>query len=264
MPATAAPSTLLAVTTSTLRPFWLFSRLRRRPLTDDQKRTLQTELPFVASMPDGDRERFHRHVELFLQTKRIEGIGIDVTDDMRLVIAGCAARLSRNLDFSLYDGISSVVVYPTAVEVPGLQRGPTGYDVDDKTTAAHGVHLSQGAVVLSWAAVAAGLRNTGDGHDTALHEFAHAIDARDGGHDGTPPLSVRASREWARVFAPRFRALQDKPWANVMRAYGATNEAEFFAVAAETFFEKPNALRRKAPDLYAALAGYFDVDPAAR
>lgn len=47
-----------------------------------------------------------------------------------------------------------------------------------------------------------------------------------------------------------------------MDPYGATNPAEFFAVATETFFEKPHQLRKKKPDLYDLLAEFYGVDPA--
>lgn len=43
--------------------------------------------------------------------------------------------------------------------------------------------------------------------------------------------------------------------------YGATNPAEFFAVAPETFFEKPKQLRRVRPDLYEEMKSYYGVDP---
>lgn len=242
--------------------WWFFSRWKRAPpLTDAQRAVLARELPFVASLPDGDRARFEDHVRRFLARVRFEGVGMQVDERMKLVVAGCAARLSRNLDFSLYDDVGSVILYPEAVVVPRSERGPGGL-VTESRVAAHGVHLAQGAIVLSWAAVERGLRDPKDGHDTALHELAHAIDYADGGHDGTPPLSARASREWARVFSAHYRALVKRPHAGVLRAYGAVNEAEFFAVATETFFEKPNALRRKAPSLYAALRDYYGVDPA--
>jgi MtfA peptidase len=242
---------------------WLFSRYKRAPpLTDAQRATLSRELPFVGSLPEDDRARFYDHVRRFLARVRFEGVGMQVDERMKLVVAGCAARLSRNLDFSLYDGVGSVILYPEAVLVPRQEAGPSGSDVVDAKIAAHGVHLAQGAIVLSWAAVQRGLRDPKDGHDTALHELAHAIDYADGGHDGTPPLSARASREWARVFAAHYRALKKRPHAGVLRAYGAVNEAEFFAVATETFFEKPNALRRRQPDLYDALKGFYGADPA--
>ena len=47
-------------------------------------------------------------------------------------------------------------------------------------------------------------------------------------------------------------------------SYGLTNEAEFFAVAVETFFEKPLRMERRQPKLYAILAKYFGQDPAGR
>ena len=46
-------------------------------------------------------------------------------------------------------------------------------------------------------------------------------------------------------------------------AYGATNPPEFFAVITEMFFEKPRALQRRHPELYAELAGFYRQDPAA-
>ena len=49
----------------------------------------------------------------------------------------------------------------------------------------------------------------------------------------------------------------------VLDTYGATNEAEFFAVATEAFFERPRLLQSRQPDLYDELARYFNQDPAA-
>jgi len=46
-----------------------------------------------------------------------------------------------------------------------------------------------------------------------------------------------------------------------MDVYGATNPAEFFAVATETFFEKPGQLKRKHPDLYEELYSFYRVNP---
>lgn len=245
--------------------FWRrWRRKRARPLAVRDRALLEVELPFLKTMPKDDKARFFDHVRHFIDEKRFEGIGIEVTREMRLIIAGCAARLSRNIDFSLYDDIGSIVIYPSAVRVPSTVRGPSGIDVIEQSVGAHGVHHAFGAVVLSWEAVKSGLHDPHDGHDTALHEFAHALDAKGGGHDGTPPLGRRASREWARVFSAHFLAMQESPHDDVLNAYGATNEAEFFAVATETFFEKPNAMKSRAPELYDALVGFYRVKPRGR
>jgi Mlc titration factor MtfA (ptsG expression regulator) len=48
----------------------------------------------------------------------------------------------------------------------------------------------------------------------------------------------------------------------VLDEYGATDPAEFFAVATECFFEKPVQLQSKHPELYEELKLYFQQDPA--
>jgi Mlc titration factor MtfA (ptsG expression regulator) len=45
--------------------------------------------------------------------------------------------------------------------------------------------------------------------------------------------------------------------------YGATNEAEFFAVATESYFEKPRQMKKLLPDLYEELQSFYGGDPAA-
>jgi hypothetical protein len=65
------------------------------------------------------------------------------------------------------------------------------------------------------------------------------------------------------------------PWLQLMRhkiseivnadsdinPYGATNEAEFFAVASEYFFERPDLLQEKHPQLYELLTKIFNQQP---
>ncbi len=101
-----------------------------------------------------------------------------------------------------------------------------------------------------------------------LHEFAHQLDFLDGQGDGTPPLSGRAAyRRWHEVMTAEYGRLVRESYrgeARVLDAYGATNPAEFFAVATEAFFEKPVALRQRHPALYEALRDYYRQDPAER
>ena len=69
---------------------------------------------------------------------------------------------------------------------------------------------------------------------------------------------------WAEVLSPEFEKLKkrsSKGKRSVMDEYGATNPAEFFAVATETFFEKPSQLKLKHPALYEELEEYYQVDP---
>jgi len=98
-----------------------------------------------------------------------------------------------------------------------------------------------------------------------LHEFAHQLDQEDGIADGAPILDKRSSyTTWAHILSKEYEQLRSYAQhhkKSVMDKYGATNPAEFFAVATETFFEKPVQLKKKAPDLYAELKSFYNVDP---
>ena len=105
-----------------------------------------------------------------------------------------------------------------------------------------------------------------DGHNVVLHEFAHQLDAENGCADGVPVLdSPKRYSAWAHVFGREYESLCEDVRLHrqsVLDAYGATSPAEFFAVATETFFERPRHLKREEPDLYEVLKDFYRVDPA--
>jgi Mlc titration factor MtfA (ptsG expression regulator) len=110
-----------------------------------------------------------------------------------------------------------------------------------------------------------GLQAKLHGHNVVLHEFAHQLDQADGVADGTPVLdSLSCYSAWARCLTREYKSFlkrvsKHKP--TVIDEYGATNSAEFFATATEAFFEKPEQLKRKRPDLYEELKHYYHMDP---
>ena len=57
------------------------------------------------------------------------------------------------------------------------------------------------------------------------------------------------------------RAANETGIPTLLDTYGATNPAEFFAVATEAFFERPRALRHQHPSLYRELKRFFRQDP---
>jgi Mlc titration factor MtfA (ptsG expression regulator) len=122
-----------------------------------------------------------------------------------------------------------------------------------------------GSVVLSWNDVKEDAEAR-DGQNVALHEFAHQLDSSFGRGDSTPVLRDQASFEaWARALGQdyeRFRRAVERRRPEVLDEYGATNPAEFFAVATESFFETPRDLRQVYPRLYAELKKFYQQDPA--
>lgn len=227
--------------------------LKRRELPAEWLGYLQQHVPFFAELEGAERERFLDFVKVLVWEKHYEGqAGLEVSDEHRVVIAAAAARIVLHLGLRYYDRMNEILVYPYV------------YSHADKDGAIFGQVSSWGTVVLSWPAVLAGLRNPGDGHDTALHEFAHVLDLADGAFDGTPVLDgLAAYQPWARVMSRHYDRLRKRRGSrSVLRDYGATNEAEFFAVASEAFFERPQQLAARKPELYDELKRFYRCDPA--
>lgn len=212
---------------------------------------LEERYPAYLRFSDEDREVFEVRLQHFVEKKNWEGAGgLEVTDEMRVLIAAAAARIARRLPLEVYDGLESIVIYPGTFE-------------HEEGRGAYGLAHRWGTVVLSWNAVTHGIEIPHDGDDTAIHEFAHILDFEDGSANGTPLLEHGEDyHSWGLVMGKHFARLQEgESIRRVMDSYGATNEAEFFAVATETFFERPVALKKNAPDLFDELMGFYQIDP---
>jgi MtfA peptidase len=231
---------------------WRRRRLGRRELPATWIPILEDRVPFYAGLEGELRERFLDYLKIFVWEKHfIPAGGLEMTEEIQVVIAAAAVRLVLHLDLSYYDRLTEIVVYPSHYKNPSHEGAVV-----------FGEAHNWGVVVLSWDAVTHGLADPHDGHDTATHEFAHVLDRATGRFDGTPRLRASANyRCWGQVMSRHFEALRSGD-ARVLREYGAQNEAEFFAVATETFFEKPDQLARRAPDLYGILRRFYGFDPA--
>jgi Mlc titration factor MtfA (ptsG expression regulator) len=228
------------------------ARLRATPPPPAWADIFAKNAPFVARLTAAERARFVGDVQVLVAEKHfIAAGGMEITDEVKVTIAAAAARLVVHLDVDRYDDLTEIVVYPGAYKHPGA---------DASDGAILGEAHNWGIVVLAWDAVLAGMRNPRDGDDTAAHEFAHVLDRADGAFDGAPALHARAHyRPWATVMQRSFDKLRDhdRTIRKVLRDYGGTNEAEFFAVATEAYFERPDELAKRAPELFAELERFY-------
>ncbi|PLC51098.1 hypothetical protein CR159_05770 [Pollutimonas subterranea] len=237
----------------------------RSPFPDRYVAILEKNLPIYRRLPADLRQQLHRLVQHFLHTKDFHGCaGLSVNDEMRVTIAGIACLLLLNRKTRVYPELSSILVYPSAFLAPRTEideSGVVSYHEDDLL----GESWGDGRVVLAWDHVELGSRDFTDGHNVVLHEFAHQLDEESGGADGAPMLGSRRNyQRWASVFAHEFASLQamiDHDHETVLDEYGATDPAEFFAVATETFFEKPKEMADRHAELYEELKKYYRVDP---
>lgn len=207
-------------------------------------------------------------VQVFLREKEFEGAeGLEVTDEMRVSVAAQACvLLLGDPDTAIYPDLARVVLYPAAYRAKTASR--EGMLVSEGDQVRLGESWAHGVVVLAWSAVKQGASNTEDGHNVVYHEFAHQLDQDWGPADGAPELpSGMRYQDWGKALGHELHNLEhaaDEGRPTLLDHYGATNAAEFFAVATETFFEKPLQMRENKPALYAQLAGYYRQDPATR
>jgi len=260
-------------------PLW---RARRRaavmaqPLPASALSAIDRNVPAVRNLPTELRAKLESLMAVFLAEKEFIGCnGLVVTDEMRATIAAmaCLLVLGRR---GHYDQLHSVLVYPTAFWVEDEIEDEAGV-VERRRRVLSGEAWESSRIILSWEDVLEAARYPGEGYNVALHEFAHYLDAEGLGLAAPPPpplppsrersaeARVRAISEWADALADEFEALLDavdRGEFTFLDPYAAEDEAEFFAVATEDFFERPMELLEAHPRLYALLQEFYAVDPA--
>lgn len=241
-------------------------RLRNQPFPPSWLRVLEANVPLYGRLPEPDRQELQGHIQVFVAEKNFEGgEGQALTDEVRVTIAAQACLLLLHRETDYFPGLSSIVVYPGEYLAPYREMDESGV-VTEGTDRRSGESWEQGALVLSWEDVlAAGVDGEG-AYNVVLHEFAHQLDAEDGVTDGAPLLLKRSSyRHWQRTLAEEYERLRTEAAqgrVTVLDPYGAESPAEFFAVATEAFFEKPQEMKAYHLALYEELTRYYRQDPA--
>lgn len=252
---------------------WLqpvFINLRRKQI---QNKTLslsclaivERNFPIYNKFPITYKKRLQQHINVFLAEKQFIGCGgLKITQKIKLIIATQACLLILNQKENYYPKLKSILVYPSAYIVRATN--PIGdYLVEERREVRLGESWYKDRIVLSWEQIEYDIKNWQDGHNVILHEFAHQLDGEDRSVNGVPLLDRQSDYiSWARIFEREYKKLQsdvELGLKTVINEYGATNPAEFFAVVTETFFEKPQPMKQKHPELYEELKRYYKLEP---
>src|SRR5712692_556293 len=241
-------------------------RLRAQPFPKDWLATVEGNVAFFRRLSASDRAELLGTIQVFLAEKRFEGCGgLELTDEIRVTIAAqaCLLLLHRKTDY--FPRLLTILVYPStySVEEKRPVEGPVWEE--GKMTRLGETGRTLGSMVLSWDATKSGAGDPSDGKNVVFHEFAHQLDYENYAADGVPGLVTREQQlSWREVMRTEFaslRAAEETGIPTLLDTYGATNPAEFFAVATEAFFERPIMLRAQHPRLYAEFQEYFRQDP---
>jgi Mlc titration factor MtfA (ptsG expression regulator) len=244
---------------------WRRQRWRSRPFPEAWRAILKKRVPYVRALPADLQLQLKKHIQVFLAEKAFIGCGgLVITDEIRVTIAAQACLLILNRETDYYPQLRQILVYPNAFVVRRSATDEAGVQQDHRQVLL-GESWSQGQVILSWDDAVAGAAVVDDAQNVVIHEFAHQLDTEKGYANGAPMLPGRQRHErWSRVMWHEFDKLQDHArWGepSLFDHYGASNPAEFFAVACETFFERPRDMSAQHPELYRELCDFFRIDP---
>lgn len=249
-------------------------------------------LPFVQRLPAHDLERLKRLCETLLARKSFTGAGgLELTDEIAVLIAMQASLPVLNLTLDLYADMAGVIVYPSEFIVPHAETDEAGVLHEWHAPVSGEAVDAGGAVILSWEDV----EDSGaPGYNVVIHEFAHKIDMSDGTANGCPRFLAAYhagidAHLWQQTFSaayddftarvealdsrlpddfdaddPQHAMLYDELFAGLpLDPYAAGHPAEFFAVASEAFFVLPAPLAAAYPQAYRLLAQYYRQDQLA-
>jgi Mlc titration factor MtfA (ptsG expression regulator) len=245
-------------------PQWRRGRVLQEPVPVAWRDILEQRIALYMWLAPQEREQLLDLMRIFLDQKQFYGCaGLEVRDEMRVVIAAQACLLLLNRRTGVYPQLHHILLYPCAFVHRGEHHNPDG-TVSDMAEERLGESWQDGKVILSWDDIEQDLEQPDDGHNVVLHEFAHQLDAETGSDNGTPLLRHNKGSEWVAVMTREYEALgraAQRGKETFLDPYGATAPAEFFAVLTETFFELPYELEHFHPELFAQLLRYYQTDP---
>ncbi|MBC7565828.1 MAG: zinc-dependent peptidase [Pedobacter sp.] len=222
----------------------------------DYAKILNREVLFYQNLDTVGKSRFMRLVIAFLEETRIEGVGTEITDLDRMLIASSAVIPIFGFPDWKYKNLSNIVLYPdtfnTDFQFEGESRNILGMV---------GSGFMNGQMLLSRLALLRGFSTTSGKENTAIHEFVHLLDKSDGATDGIPEnlLPHQYATPWLKMMHKEMNAIEAGH--SDINPYAITNEAEFLAVTTEYFFEKPEKFQKMHPELYEMLSRIFAQSP---
>ncbi len=228
------------------------------PIPEDKKHDLLVKhVRFYAKLDAAGQQLFRSRVQHFLDTVAITPVGdVVLTDLDRLYVGASAIIPIFSFKDWAYNNLNEVLIYPNA-----FTKDFSGRPEDSDVLGMVGNGAMNRMMILSIGSLRAGFEQAG-AHNTGVHEFVHLLDKADGSVDGIPEamLPPELLQPWVQYMRRTIEEIR-KGESEIDR-YAGTNEAEFFAVISEYFFQRPEQLQEHHPELWRMLENVYRVDEA--
>ncbi len=221
-------------------------------LPESYRVLLQQYVAFYNNLNNEGKKEFEQRMQKFLSQVRITGVGAEVQDiDHVLIAASAIIPIFAFKDWE-YPNLNEVLLYPNAFNEEFV------FTASDRIYGGMvGWGVLQNQMLLSQQDLRSGFLYGESSLNTGIHEFVHLIDKTDGATDGIPEniMDKQFVVPWLDLMQKEIQKILEGQ--SAIHPYGATNQAEFFAVASEYFFERPGLLQSHHPELFAMLEQIF-------
>lgn len=215
---------------------------------------LLKEVEFYRNLEMKEQVRFQKRIMQFLNEVYIDGVDVEITELDQMLIASSAVIPVFAFEEWHYTTVTGIILYPDNFDE---EFQFSTQSQNRRIAGVVGTGRLEGKMILSKKALHHGFKNNNDKRNTAIHEFVHLIDKMDDSIDGIPEILMQNSFTipWLKLVHDNMEKInKDK---SDIRSYGGTKQSEFFAVAAEYFFEEPKLMKRKHPELYKMMSACF-------
>lgn len=239
--------------------FFIFYKKPKKKiiLPENYKELLSRNVSYYQRLDEKNKARFEEKIKEFLAYVRIDGIDTAVDDLDKLLVASSAIIPVFGFEKWTYFNLKNVLLYPASFNKDEFLA--SGYEKN--TLGMIGNGPMQRVMILSKPALHFGYQ-TASKENTGIHEFVHLLDKEDGDVDGLPEVLIKRkyNAKWIELINKNIESIFYGH--SDINSYGASNKAEFFAVASEYFFNQPVLFKENHAELFEFMCMIFNQNPA--
>lgn len=228
-------------------------QILRKRLEEQDLETLRKFFPYFKSLRPQHQKEFKHRLELVLTEKRFYARGglKEVTKEMKLLIGATIVQVVFGFKELRLRHFQNILIYPD-----------TYLSTISNQQHAGEVNPKHGAIVLSWKSFAKGLADEKDGINLGIHEVAHALKLENWirSNDEINFLHPKLWSEYLELSEMEMEQIQEGR-DDFFRKRAGHDAHEFFAVALENFFERPEEFQKRKPLLFTVLVKLLRQNP---
>jgi Mlc titration factor MtfA (ptsG expression regulator) len=226
------------------------------PFPAEWRYVLDDRVVFYRDLNASGKLLFEKRIQLFLSEKKIEGVGTDIDETVRLLVASSAIIPTFAFPAFTYPGLSEVLIYPKSFSKT-FETGGANKE-EEHIEGMVGNRFMNRSLLLSKPALLAGFNGRAGEDNVGIHEFVHLLDREDGEADGIPEKLMQHEYVLPWLHLIKKETDRIKKGRLDLNPYALTNNAEFLAVVSEYFFNDPEDFAENHPELYTFLTDFYD------